>query len=215
MPKPPPVEYFRVTCEVDAATLGATIAALTKMGVARIATDLVTAEATFKQKNSYAIKTEDFLAEWIAEHPTFRASEAVKHCRADGRTDGAAYTALRMMVENKFLKKLSPGQYSRADVKAIAAPKKKKKAKATKPQRHDISGPDFALRLMSRNHGRVTSATLKKHFESDGRAPAGVGPTLNHLLKRKAIKRLGDGAYELAPKKTNGAAPVIEAAANG
>jgi len=209
MPKPPPVEYFRVTCEVDAATLGATIAALTKMGVARIATDLVTAEATFKQKNSYAIKTEDFLAEWIAEHPTFRASEAVKHCRADGRTDGAAYTALRMMVENKFLKKLSPGQYSRTDVKALAAPQKK----GAKPHKTFAKrGEDVILSYAKRNHGRFNTAKLVEIFIAEGRARNSVYASIDALMKDRLVKRVGDagsGQYVLlakaakkAPKKT-------------
>jgi hypothetical protein len=44
----------------------------------------------------------------------------------DGRTNGACYTALRLLSAKGILKSLGVGAYARADVKAIAPPKKKR-----------------------------------------------------------------------------------------
>jgi hypothetical protein len=219
MPKAPPLEYFEVTLRCPKEALGEVVGDLSRRGLTDVSFNLISAVATYKTNKPHDhrdIKAEDFLADWIKDHPTFRAKEAVKIFRADGRTDGACYTALRVMSGDGRLKKLGEGMYSLPGVKALPKPKAKP-AKHTKVF-HDVSASDFTLRLMSRNHGKISVPTLRGHFEKAGRVPTGVGPVLRKLVVTKKIKSLGDGLYELAPKKTerktNGAA-VVETPAQG
>ena len=213
MPKPPPVEYFEFTCRAAVLTAGPIMAQLTKMeGLEVSAPRLVSEVRAFTKNNdrtNHATKAEDFLIDWIASHPEFQAKEAIQHFRADGRTDGSGYTALRVLVGRNLLRKLGEGRYT-----TLAKKHQPKKAKATKVY-HDIGASDFTLRLMSRNHGKISSATLKKHFEDGGRAPTGTGPVLRKLVTGKKIRSLGEGLYEMIkPKpKTNGAAAVEAAEA--
>jgi hypothetical protein len=226
MTKAPPVQTFEISCEVEVHNLGPAMVALAHIeGLTVTGSKLVTTVKSFKQnspKTDHHIKAEDYLTTWMADHPTFRAREAVKHFKADGRTSGACYTALRVMSSDGRLRKLGEGMYQRPDIKALAKLPKLRDKKAAKPKRlHDIGGGDFALRLMSRNHGKMSSSTMKGHFEKDGRSPTGVGPVLSKLLEDKRIKRVGEGLYELTPKKTdkpkrlNGGEAVVEASANG
>jgi hypothetical protein len=221
MPKSPPIEYFEFTCRCPVLTAGPIMAQLSKIEELDVSAPHLVTEVRSFSRNTAAtgsnpeMGTRAFLTEWSKANPTFKANDAVKALRADGRGGGtAAYPALNALVEDGTFKKLAPGQYSRADVKALPSPKKKAK-KA--PKLHDVSASDFTLRVMSRNHGKISSATLKRHFEEDGRVPSGTGPVLNRLRVDGMIKSLGEGMYELtaragkkpAPKKaTNGAATV-------
>jgi fatty acid-binding protein DegV len=63
---------------------------------------------------------------------------------------------------------------------------------------------------------------MKVQFKKDTRNPGNVSPTIAHLLKKKAIKRVGEGEYVLMSKaaspkkaepKTNGAAVATTAEA--
>jgi hypothetical protein len=222
MAKPPPDQRFRISCEVDVGNLGPVMVALAHVeGLTVTGSELITDVPKYKANTGYSthhIKSEPYLEAWVADHPTFRAIEAVNHFKADGRTAGACYTALRVMSSDGRLKKLGEGMYSLPGVKALPAPKGKKTRVDKKPKKQkDVPAVEFALRTMRRTHGRMSSLTLKKHFENDGRAPTGVGPVLNRLLDEKRIKRVGEGLYEITPKKTevktNGAA--VEVAANG
>jgi hypothetical protein len=207
--KPPPVEErFRVTTFVPKELLGETIAALTRLGLTEVNFDLVADIKSFAKKAQHVVKAEAFLAEWMKEHASFRALEAVRHFRENGRTAGAAYTALRMMSSDGRVRKLGEGMYQRPDIKAISGPKKKAKPHNRKP--HKVSSPDFVLRAARRNHGRFNSAWMKKQFDSDGRPTTGVGPTINKLLKGKAIKRVGEGEYVLLT--SNGSKPAVQSA---
>lgn len=220
MAKPPPLEYFEVTVRCPKELLGDLMTDINKRGLQDVKFDLVTAVPTFRRNAEYSnhhTKAEAFLEEWIKDHPTFRAIEAIKHFKADGRTPGAGYTALRVLSADGRLNKLGEGMYSVPGVKALPAPKKVKAAK--KRQHHpDVPAGEFTLRLMSRAHGKISSGTLKSHFAKDGRAPTGVGPVLRKLMAAKKIKQLGEGMYELMLKKserpTNGAA-VVDAATSG
>jgi hypothetical protein len=220
MPKAPPVEYFEVTVRCPKEALGELMSDINKRGLTDVNFNLVTAVKTFNRNSASAptdpsMRSREFLSVWLKDHPTFRALDVVKAFKADGRTAGAAYTVLREGCADGTLKKLGIGDYSRADVKALAAPKKGKKTKGAKKAKahHEINGAEFALRTMRRTHGRMSSSTLKKHFESDGRVPTGVGPIINRLLEDKRIKRVGEGLYEIvAPKKTE---PKKAAATNG
>jgi hypothetical protein len=223
MPKQPVQQRFRISCEVDVADLGPAMVALAHIaGLTVTGSELVTDVATFKSrpKQTHDVKAEDYLIDWIADHPEFKAKEAVEHFREAGRTDGACYTALRVLCERKLLRKLGEGRYSRLDAKH--QPKKKNPT----PVRRDVSHPAFLLRLASRNHSRFNTAWAKTQFEKDKRSPGNVSPTIAKLMKDKQIKRVSESEYVLLQKaakskpgrktpkaKTNGAA--IEGAANG
>jgi hypothetical protein len=218
MPKPAPVEFFEVTVRCPKEILGDLMSDINKRGLPDVHFNLVTAVASFRDNAPVnGIRSNEFLLAWIKEHPTFKAIEVRNAFLADGRTPGSCYPALSALVEKGILKKLGAGEYSRADVKAIPPPKKAKVKKLPTPA---VSAHDFALRLLSRNHGKISSATLKKNFEADGRKPTGVGPVINRLLDEKKIRRISEGLYELAPAKpdkaeANGAAPDVREPANG
>ena len=127
MPKTETVERFKVTeAEVGVADFGPAMVLLAQIpGLKVIGSELVTDVRAFARKTTHTIKSEDFLGEWIKDHPTFKAIEPVQAFKADGRTAGAAYTALRILTANKVLKQLGEGNYARTDVKSLTAPKKK------------------------------------------------------------------------------------------
>ena len=214
MPKLPTVDRFRLSCEVAVSDLGPIIAQLTKMGLTNLHFELMTDVPTFAEKVKHDVNSQDFLLEWTKEHPTFKAVEAVNHFRANQRTPGAAYTALRILVEEKTLKKLGPGNYARADIKAIAAPKKEAKPAKGDPQtRYTVPNTGLIMRLIKRRNGHINLTQVKDAFEKDGRPRGSASPAIRECLDKKLIKRVGEGEYEMIEiaKNGNGAAPVVEA----
>ena len=200
MPKPPPTRnHFRLHVDVTVAGYGRVREALAALDedVINVEDELVTTIAAYRQKQTHEVSAEAFLREWIKDHPTFAASEAVAYCREAGRTNGAGYAALRVLVEKKELKKLGPGNYQRADVKALAAPKKA--AKHTR-ERHEVDHREFILRYARAHGGRISRAKLIAYFEAHDRKASSVGAALNILIGRKMLKQLGDGEYILLVK---------------
>jgi ribosomal protein S25 len=195
------------------------MATLTKLGMTNLHYELITDVQNFRQKSSHDIKGQDFLTAWIADHPTFAAKEAVNAFRADGRHEAGAYTALRALTEEGVLKKLSPGNYSRTDVKAIAAPAKKakatkSKAKAKGATKKKSAGThlDFIERIGRRHKGgEFTSIRVKELFEKDGRPVSSVDPTLRAMAEKGTIKHTGKGEWKIATM--NGTA--VEGSAHG
>jgi hypothetical protein len=182
--------------------------------------ELVTTVVTYNKKTQHDVKAEDFLIDWIADHPTFKAIEPIQHFREAGRTDGACYTALRMLCQRKLLHKLGDGMYSRADVKALPKPKQAAaKASKSKPAaKREVDHRTFVLRTASRNHGRFNTAWMKKQFVADGRSPGNVSPTISALLKTKQLKRTADSEYVLPQKAAPPKKPVekpVTAKVNG
>jgi hypothetical protein len=216
MAKPPPEEFFEITVKCPKNLMGDTMSMLTKLGLSDVHFNLVEATKSFTRNANPEVSSIDFLTAWTSEHPTFKAREAVKAFRDDGRGNGStAYHTLTALVKDGVLKKLDEGRYSRADVKALVAPKKTTK----QVQVHrDVDHRTFLLRAASRNHGRFSTSWMKAQFEKDGRIPGNVSPTIATLMKKKALKRVGDSEYVLpakaAPKKTevktNGNAAAIE-----
>lgn len=205
--KPPEVDHFLIHCEAQASEVGPIIAA--RMGVRNIGYELKTDIPAFAGNRSHATKAEDLLAAWIAEYPTFKAIDAVRHFRADGRTDGAAYTALRILVEKGTLKKLSSGNYARADVKALESPKT---PKAAKPVEHERTGREEIERFI-RNRKSFTIMQLRELFRSQKRNEASVSPIIDKLLGEKAIKRIGSGEYTAVKRRKMPTKPKKSAAA--
>ena len=234
MPKPPPVEYFMLRAPTPKELLGEAVAALTKIGLTEVNFDLMTDVPAFASRTNHTIKAEAFLEQWMADHPTFRAVEAIRAFKADGRTPGAGYTALRVMSADGRLTKLGEGMYSLPGVKQIAAPKKStaKQTEKAKPKitrvHHDVDHREFILRYARQHNGRFSLAKIRDYFEKHNRKSSSVGGAINVLKERKLIKLLGDGEYVLLskamaakpqpePAKLNGAEPVTttEETANG
>jgi hypothetical protein len=204
MAKVETVERFNIIAEADTPEMmGRGIAALTREGFSKIRYELVTDVLAYKNKPTHEISTAEFLASWIKDHVHFKAIEAVKAFRADGRGSGnVAYPALGDMVEKGILKKVGPGEYARADQKALPAPEKNKANKANKasPKHFDKSATEMILSLMRRNHGRSNAAKLTEIFAAQGRARGSVSSAIDKLIKHKMIKRTESGSYLLLAK---------------
>ena len=218
MPKPPPIERFRVSCEVEHTQLGSIVAMFTKMGLVGIGYELITDVRTYRSnsKPPPGQSARDLLIPWLEEHPTFKAIEAAKFLEANGSTKAAAYPVLSSLVEDKTLRKLGPGNYQRSDVRAIAPPKKHMKKKApAKPKRvvHEVSHGEAILRLARRNHGRVTMDNIRANFSKQKRNIASIHPTLHDLIATEKLEKAGESTYALL-RKPNGAAPT-EVTTNG
>jgi hypothetical protein len=224
--EPETVDHFRLTINrLTPQQLGVVIADLAKREIFDIRPELITDVVTFNRKTSHAVKAEDFLIDWMADHPEFRARDAIAHFREAGRTDGSGHTALRVLCEKKLLRKLGEGRYSAIAVKHQPKGLKAARKAAAKQTRHEVDHRTFILRTASRNHSRFNTAWMKKQFTADGRKWAAVSPTIAALLKRKLIKRVAESEYVLlekakkaAKKKpvTNGAfIPEVVEAAHG
>jgi hypothetical protein len=223
MPKPPPLELFDVTIRsIPKEMLGETIAANTKLGHNDIDFHLVTETVTFKNNSAARGTARDFLAVWIADHPTFKAIEAVNDFKAASGNGGSSiYPALSLMIEKGVLKKVGDGLYARTDVKALAPPKSSKPEKKSKPGKkkaHDVTHKDFVLRIARRNHGRFKVAKLKDAFDRDGRNRDSVSTAVHELEEAKQVKRVAEGEYVLLnrtkPKKET-ETPVTMETTNG
>jgi hypothetical protein len=200
MAKPPPVVRCKIICTqiVEVADVGPTMLRLAEMGFDEISHDFISDVASFKQRRNHAVKAEDFLIDWMADHPTFRAIEAVNHFRDNDRTPGACYTALRMLTERKILKKLGGGDYTR--VGDVRAPKKKQE---TKKKAFDKSGAEVVLSYARRSHGRFNTRKIAEIFASEGRADNSVHASISKLVKQKLARHVGEdgsGQYALTEK---------------
>jgi len=184
MVKLPVIERFRITCETSAADMGPLIAQLTRMGLTNVSFELVNeAQRYARNVKPDGVNGEDYARAWVKDHPTFRAIELVEHFRQNGRSDGVAYTSIRLLVEGKVIRKVGPGNYARTDVKQLAKPKK-------------VSHGATVLRYAAK-HPSFSSIEIKKHFDKIGRPRDSVSTTLFDLTKQKKIKQLGAGAYRL------------------
>lgn len=203
MAKTPTVERFRLVIEreFEAQELGGAIANLTRLGFDNVRFELITDVLAFRTKTQHAIKAADFLSAWIAEHPTFSMREVSAHFKADGRTASAAYYALKMLTDQRVIKRLDDdGHYSRADVKHIEAPTKAAKSAKRTRQIFEVDHREFILRYMRSHGGRTSTTKLREYFTAHKRNPNSVSGALNKLVERKQLKLLGDGAYLLLAK---------------
>jgi predicted transcriptional regulator of viral defense system len=190
------VECFRVAVNsVPKELLGETMAALTKLGFDDVDFELVTTVKTFRNNNAHG-STSDLLLDWIKDHPTFKAIEAVKHFETNGHTRASAYPAMGVLVEKGVLKKLGEGMYSRADVKHLEPPRKSR----TKKKVFEKTGKEVILALARRSHGRFTSAKIVELFLEQKRARNSVSTSIDALMKQKLVKRVGEGSYALTAK---------------
>lgn len=231
MTKKPPetVDRFRVSCDVPPGGLESLMAALIKMGMKNLHYELITDVLNYKRR-AFDTNAREFLRQWIADHATFTRAEVVAHFKSGGRTEGSGSTALERLCEEKLIKPLGGGNYQRADVKALTAPKKPKaqlnrrtgKPVADKQRRYDVSNMDFVLARV-RSRKKFTSAEIENYFKANGRQPQSVSPVLNKLIALHKVKRLSPGQFTIVkgkprvskPKLNGAAAPTAEVAANG
>lgn len=200
-PPPEPIEDFTVTIrQVPKFALGDLHAALAKLDLSDVESNLVTHVPKFATRPE--IKSTDFIMTWSEDNPTFKAIDVVNAFEAAGRGRTTAYPAISVLVEKRLLKKVGPGEYARADQKALPAPPKKEK-KREPYKTYDKPGTEVILSYMRRNHGRGNNTKLNEIFVAEGRAKGSVSASIDKLLKDKMIKRVGDshsGQYVLLNK---------------
>lgn len=205
MPKEPPVLRFMLHHPIGGAELGPHLAYLAGQGITDVHYEIIEDIKLYKQKQVHEIASVDFLEPWTVDNPTFRTRDVAKYFEENGRGGGGANYAIRQLVEKGVLRKLAQdGHYARADVKALAAPKKiaapKKKSKTVERIFHEVNHRDFILRYARSHGGRITRNKLISYFEQHDRKGTSVGGALNMLMQRKQIKQLGEGEYILLTK---------------
>jgi len=233
---------FRIFADVSAENMGPLLAALTNMGLENIGYELVTDVVTYNKRNNgikHENTAEEALQGYSIENPTFLIADAIKHFITLGRTKAAIYTAAAVLVKNGFLKKLGPGSYSVATIKAIEPPKEPKstKAKAKDKTKQQKAAPEKRTRsggsvpkypvpnkvLIAKAIGqkkKFSMDDLKVCFESEHRNLKSISPILTNMIKARQIKVIGKGLYEVTSKisfkkKKDRPDNVVDSAMNG
>jgi hypothetical protein len=226
--EPETVDRFRISIEVPKEQLGHWVTEFTKMGLQHISHELVTDVLTYKEKKPrtiYETSGDDLLREWIKSHATFKRKEVLDYFEHSGRTAKSGDAALARLIKLKEVKPLGQGNYQRAGVKAIAAPKKAKAKngkKTTKPPRrpptnYKVPNIDLILGFM-RKRKKVTLTDIQTIFVKNGRPAKSVSPILTDLIAKHKVRRVGAAEYSAvihhhksagakARAKLNGAAP--------
>lgn len=184
--------------------MGPLLAQLTRMGLENIGYELITDVRRFHQNGERKVHetTGNELAKAFAqENPTFQINDLVKHFAQADRNGPAAYTAVRHLVEERFLTKLSPGNYQRSDVKAIAAPEPEKKPGRGAVPRHEITNDTLVLKAI-RGRKKITARELSAMLFSHGRSKKSASPITSRLVKQKLLKLIEPGVFEVVQKKT-------------
>jgi len=207
MAKTPPatVDRFRIHAETSKEHMGHVLAELTKMGLANIGYELVTDVLTFRTKSGprkvHEVNGDDFARAFVKENASFAAIQLVNHFKENDRTDRMAYKALRALVKEGAIKKLSLGHYQRAGVKALPAPKPSApKGRGGAVRRHEIGNKEVILtRIKGRR--RFTLKELRDHFANIRRNPKSISPIISALSHVKLITKLEGGVYAWGKKK--------------
>jgi hypothetical protein len=193
--------------------MGPIIAQLSRMGLTNIGFELITDIRTFNRNAPREMSAEAFALAWVDEHPTFRLRDLAKHFESDGRAGSSANYAVKKMVDAGKLNALGGGNYQRADVAAIEAPKSEKNAA---PKKFATRGEDEILKFARQHGGKFNTGQIVGLFEKHGRARNSVYASTNALLNEKMIKRIGasgSGEYTLLakakPKAKRPAAPNV------
>jgi hypothetical protein len=221
--EPETVDRFRIYAEIPKDQLGHWVTEFTKMGLKEIGHELITDILNYKEKKPrvvYETSGDDFLREWLKTHATFNRTEALGHFEQGGRTAKSGDAALARLIKLKEVKPLGQGNYQRAGVKAIAAPKKAKAKKPAKPPRRPVTNykvPNIDLILgFMRKRKTVTLSDIQTVFAKSGRPVKSVSPILTDLIAKHKVRRVGTGEYSVvihhnksakAKAKLNGAAP--------
>lgn len=208
--QPPETQYrFRIVCEVDQEQVGGVLADLTRRGITQIGHEMISDVVTFNRtgpRKVYDSKGKEFAKAYIADNPTFRINDLVKHFEANGRTSGAGYTAVRDLVREEFLTKLSPGHYQRADIKAIEPPAprehdvhaaKKHKRLGGATQRYDVSNRDLILKHIGKR-SKFTAGEITALFKQNKRPTNSASSQISQMTTAGILRKTGtDGEYEV------------------
>ena len=220
--QPATIERFRIHAETSKEHMGHVLAELTRMGLENIGYELVTDVLTFRSKNGprkvHEVTGDDFARAFVKDNASFAAIQLVNHFKANDRTNGMAYKALRTLVQEGAIKKLSLGNYQRAGVKALPPPAPKPnapKGRGGAVRRHEIGNKDVILKRI-KGRARFTLKELRDHFSNIRRNPHSVSPIISKLFHAKLITQLEDGVYAWGKKKKvavrkKRAAPVAQA----
>jgi hypothetical protein len=201
MAKEPPVLRFMLSYPINAVDLGPRVAQLAREGITDVRFEVIEDIKTYGKKVQHEVSAIDYLAAWVADHPTFTTSEVGQHFEAGGRSKTGIYAALAGLIDRKVVKKIDAQHYSRADIKHLAPPKKEKaKDPKSHQNRYEVTNTDFILRNARRGHGRIVSSRIKDLFEKDGRNRSSVNPALSDMVEKGLLKRVEEGVYELAEK---------------
>jgi hypothetical protein len=200
MAKAPSVEYFNLHIQrVPKDQLGETMSALVKLGLTDVRPELITEIARFGQRTPAGDNLET-LREWIAHHPTFKASEFANHLDTLGRAKTSAYHTLATLVDEGALKKVGVGEYVRKG--AFLPGNKSKPVKPAKGQR--IGNTEFILKFAGKRKGQIERLALLDAFKQDKRNLKAISTALKSLMHMGKIERVTKGVYAVLKNNVNG-----------
>jgi hypothetical protein len=209
MAKPPETrDRFKIFVETSKEQMGDVIVVLTKMGFENIGHELITDVKAWGRK-THDTTAADAIAEYIKENPTFRARDLIAHLKLDGRNNNAVYSGIRTMLDKKLLIKLGEGNYQRADVKALAAPKAAPDKRPAKKSRagikpYEITNYDLIWRHF-KNRQSFKAKDVAVLFRANNRPDKSATSTLSTMTTKKIFRRVGEGRYEVVKEKATAA----------
>ena len=208
--QPETVDRFEIVASVSKDQLGHVMAALITAGIPpeMLQSRMVTDVLNYKGGKKFDTSALDFGRAWVADHPTFKRTEIVKHFVDSGRTKESASGVVHRLRELGEIRALGDGNYQRKDVKAITGPKKKVKVKLlnkrgqpiTRSRRgnsvhhYDVPNREFLLKRIT-GRAKITVRELEEVFTSNGRNPKSVSALLSLFVKEKKVKHLEQGTY--------------------
>ena len=182
--------------------MGHIMAELIKLGLQNVGYELVTDVVTFRKNGArkvHEVTGNDFAREYIQENASFASIELVNHFRGNGRTLASAHKAIRNLLQEGAIKKLSAANYQRADVKALPAPKGKRSATHVGP-RHEIGNKEVILKRI-KGRAKFTMKELRDHFSNIRRNPHSVSPIIAKLGQAGIVTVIEPGVYAWGKKK--------------
>ena len=210
--QPETVDRFEIVASVSKDQLGHVMAALITAGIppemlqSRMVTDVLNYKNGRQKHDTTAL---DFGRAWVADHPTFKRTEIVKHFVDSGRTKESASGVVHRLREVGEIRALGDGNYQRKDVKAITGPKKKVKVKkvfskqgkeishsrrGNSVHHYEVPNREFLLKRIT-GRAKITVRELEEVFTSNGRNPKSVSALLSLFVKEKKVKHLEQGTY--------------------
>lgn len=210
-------DRFKITADVESTALGPLLAQLARIGLENIGYELITDVVRFNRNGpriAHETTGDEYAREWVADHPTFRAIDLVKHFADSGRSDGSAYTAIRNLVASDEIVKTSLGHYRRADVKALAPPAVAAKTKPAEPEkrtrgqvpRYDVPNLDLIMKFI-KPRKRVTVQEAGAFLVKEGRNKKSASPIISQLATAGMLKQIEPGVYEVVKGASFGDSP--------
>lgn len=190
------VERYMIHVEASKDDMGHVVAEAIKRGLTNIGYELITDVETFRKNGTRkprGVTGNEFARAFLKDNASFAAIQLVNHFKANDLTDGMAYKAMHDLVKSGELKKLGPGNYQRAGVKALPAPKGKRPATHVGP-RHEIGNKEVILKRI-KGRARFTLAELRGYFSNTGRNPKSISPIVSKLFQAKLVTQLESGVY--------------------